>query len=286
MPQPLTPTIRSGQGGLPCFALAATDGARAEIYLQGSHITSWIPAGGEEQLFLSRTARFATGDPIRGGVPVCWPQFSGEGPLQAHGFARNLPWELVSAQANDDGTATARLRLTDSDASRIHWPHAFALELAATVGGPRLHIALTVTNTGNADFTFSGALHTYLRLADVHNATVEGFAGLPYKNTFIEQREPSQTEPLTRFGPEGRGRVVYGATRAIVREGSRAITLTNETFPDIVLWNPGAARAARIPDLEPDGYQHMLCIEAAVVGDPVRLGPGECWRGGQIVEIA
>lgn len=206
--------------------------------------------------------------------------------MQAHGFARNLPWELIHAQQNDDGSATATLRLVDSEKSRAIWPHPFIGELAATVGGQRLHIALAVTNTGDADFTFTGALHTYLRLADVHNTTVEGFAGLPYKNTFIEQREPAQTEHLTRFGPEGRGRVVYGATEAIVREGSRMITLTNENFPDIVLWNPGAERAARIPDLEPDGYRRMLCIEAAVVGDPVRLQPGKSWLGGQRVEVS
>lgn len=285
MTQPLSPSIRIGQGGLPCFLLAAPDGATVEIYLQGAHITSWVPAGGEEQLFLSRTATFAPGDPIRGGVPVCWPQFSGEGPLQAHGFARNLLWELVSAHTIDDGTATAVLRLRDSAASRALWPHAFGLELTVTVGGQRLHIALTVANTGDAPFTFSGALHTYLRLEDVHNTTVEGFAGIPYKNTFTEQPEPPQSEALTRFGPEGRGRVVYGATQAIVREGSRAVTLTNENFPDIVLWNPGVERAARIPDLEADGYRHMLCIEAAVVGTPVRLGPGASWRGWQRIVV-
>lgn len=33
MPQPLSPSIRSGQGGLPCFLLKAPDGAQAEIYL-------------------------------------------------------------------------------------------------------------------------------------------------------------------------------------------------------------------------------------------------------------
>ena len=286
MPSSIRTPILPGAGGLPKFLLAAPDGARAEIYLQGAHVTSWIPAGGVEQLFLSRTAYFAPGDPIRGGVPVCWPQFSGEGPLQAHGFARNVAWQMVGVQANSDGSATATLRLSDSAATRALWPHAFAAEITSTVGGKRLHITFAVTNTGSADFTFSGALHTYLRLADVHNTTVEGFAGVPYKNTFTDQMATPQTEPLTRFGSDGAGRVCYGAQKAIVREGGRSISLTNENFPDIVLWNPGVEKAARIPDLEPDGYRRMLCIEAGVVGTPARLSPGESWRGGQRVEVA
>ena len=283
---PAIPTpILPGAGGLPKIVLAAADGARAEIYLQGAHVTSWIPACGTEQLFLSRTARFAVGEPIRGGVPVCWPQFSGEGPLQPHGFARNVSWAVVGVCADAGGTVTARLRLTDSPTTRAIWPHPFAAEIAVTVGGPRLHIAFSVTNTGDADFTFSGALHTYLRLKDVFQTTVEGFAGIPYKNTFTEQREAPQSERLLGFGPAGAGRVVYGAQAVTVREGTRTITLTNENFPDIVLWNPGVERAARIPDLEAEGYRRMLCIEAAVVGTPVRLSPGQSRRGGQRVDV-
>ncbi|MBI3960002.1 MAG: D-hexose-6-phosphate mutarotase [Chloroflexi bacterium] len=284
MPAISTP-ILPGAGGLPKFVLSAPDGAKAEIYLQGAHVTSWIPAGGVEQLFLSRTARFAPGDPIRGGVPVCWPQFSGEGPLPPHGFARNVPWEVVGVSADDGGTVTATLRLTDSPATRAIWPHAFAAQIVVTVGGPRLRIAFSVTNRGDVDFTFSGALHTYLRLEDVFQTTVEGFAGIPYKNTFTEQREAPQSERLLGFGPEGAGRVCYGAQSAIVREGPRTVTLTNENLPDIVLWNPGVERAARIPDLEAEGYRRMLCIEAGVVGTPVRLLPGERWKGGQIVNV-
>lgn len=284
MPRSIPTPILPGAGGLPKIVLAAPDGAKAEIYLQGAHVTSWIPAGGTEQLFLSRTAHFAPGDAIRGGVPVCWPQFSGEGPLQPHGFARNVPWGLAGVQANNGGTVTATLRLSDSAATRALWPHPFAAEIAVTVGGPRLRIAFSVTNTGEGDFTFSGALHTYLRLNELFQTTVEGFAGIPYKNTFTGKPQAPQTERLLGFGPEGAGRVCYGVQQAIVREGTREITLTNENFPDIVLWNPGVERAARIPDLEPEGHRHMLCIEAGVVGTPVRLSPGQSWRGGQSIE--
>ena len=32
---------------------------------------------------------------VRGGIPVLFPQFADRGPLKKHGFARDLPWQLV-----------------------------------------------------------------------------------------------------------------------------------------------------------------------------------------------
>src|SRR5436305_1852990 len=94
--------VVAGEGGLPKLILVAPDGARAEIYLHGAHVTSWIPAGDGERLFLSASSAFRPGAAIRGGVPVVFPQFSDRGPLPKHGFARTSEWELV------DDAATAR----------------------------------------------------------------------------------------------------------------------------------------------------------------------------------
>ncbi|KHF24579.1 aldose 1-epimerase-like protein [Solemya velum gill symbiont] len=78
--------------------LTAEDGAQAEIYLYGAHVTDWCPAGDDERLFLSERAEFSEGTAIRGGVPVCFPQFADEGPFLKHGFARLGLWELVSTK--------------------------------------------------------------------------------------------------------------------------------------------------------------------------------------------
>lgn len=44
---------------------------------------------GDEVLYVRPDAVFDKSKPISGGVPICFPQF-GPGPMQQHGFARNL----------------------------------------------------------------------------------------------------------------------------------------------------------------------------------------------------
>ena len=97
-----------GAGGLPRVAMSSRDGARAEIYLHGAQLTSWVPAGSSsDRIFLSGRSRFSEGAAIRGGIPVGFPQFAAQGPLPNHGFARVLRWELARADLDDDGSARA-----------------------------------------------------------------------------------------------------------------------------------------------------------------------------------
>ena len=84
-------------------------GASAEVYPHSAHVTSWIPAGGTEALFVSRAAHFQPGTAIRGGVPVIFPQFATFGPLPKHGFARLERWSPA-----DSPPSRAVLRLRDS----------------------------------------------------------------------------------------------------------------------------------------------------------------------------
>ena len=265
-------------------ALRASDGARAEVYLHGAHVTSWTPAGGSgERLFLSATSEFRAGAAIRGGVPVIFPQFATEGPLPRHGFARTTAWELVATEDAASGAGAATFRLTDSDTTRAIWPHAFVAELAVSVGGPRLELRLTVANTGPAPFAFTGALHTYLRVANVHDAAVRGLSGARYRDSAGGGAERFDPDPELRIRGE-MDRVYLDAPDELeVREPGRTTVVRKEGFRDVVVWNPGAERGAALKDLEPGGYARMLCVEAAMVGSPVRLAPGERWMGSQIL---
>ena len=99
--------------------------------------------------------------PIRGGIPVVFPQFGTLGPLPLHGLVRVMPWEFGGA-ALEGVDAVAAFRLRDTEGSRRLWPHPFLAELTVSVGGSRLIAALAITNTGPEPFSFTGGLHTCL----------------------------------------------------------------------------------------------------------------------------
>ncbi|MET0208690.1 MAG: D-hexose-6-phosphate mutarotase, partial [Burkholderiaceae bacterium] len=183
--------------GLEAIELTAPDGARATLLLHGAHLVSWTPAGADEQLYLSPRSAFATGQAVRGGVPVIFPQFSTRGPLQRHGFARGKPWQLVSAESGKDD-ALAVLRLTDDAASRMVWPHAFEAEISLRIAGRSLEIELACENRGETPLSFSAALHTYLRLTSYMSASLQGLSGLAYWDA-VDQRATTQHEDLLRL---------------------------------------------------------------------------------------
>ena len=278
--------VNAGVGALPLVSLSAADGAAADVYLHGAHVTSWRPAPGEEErLFLSARSEFREGVAIRGGIPVIFPQFAAEGPLPRHGFARTAAWHLDTVRrAAQDAAATFSLR--DSPETRAVWNAEFSATLTVLVGGSRLVVSLGVENTGSLPFSFSCALHTYLRVQDVAQAEVLGLTGTRFRDAADRTALRTDDAPLLRVTGE-LDRVYVDAPRTLVlRDGRRALSVTTQDFPDVVLWNPGRKRASALPDMEPNGERAMLCVEAAVVQAPVTLDPAGRWQGSQTLDAA
>ncbi len=67
----------------------------------------------------------------------------------------------------------------------------------------------------------------------------------------------------------------------LIDDGERTTEVGTRGFADVVIWNPGMQKAAALPDMAPGGYTKMLCVEAAAIGTPVVLAPGEQWTGAQ-----
>lgn len=258
---------------VPCIRLHA-DGATALVALQGALVCSWIPADGRERLFLGDRARLDGSQTVHGGVPVVFPQFAARGPLPRHGFARTSAWQFDGVQGDD-------AMLTMAGDGTPAWPHRQHAQLRIAMDATRLTLTLDITNTGDAAFTFSAALHTYLRVADLAGCTLTGLQGCEYEDqTDGGLRHREQQQALVIDGEVDR---IYGhALHPIeLRDGPHVLSIEQHGFNDTVVWNPGEAIAAGFSDLSPGDHHHFICVEAARIQQPVMLSPGERWRGCQ-----
>lgn len=278
----------SGEGGLPKIIVTAEDGARAEIYLHGAQACSWRTPDGRERLFLSSRAQFAEGTAIRGGVPIIFPQFSALGSLPKHGFARTASWQYLGIEQGERAAAVFLLQANEN--TRRVWPHDFSAELAVHVGGERLELLLKIVNTGETAFNFTAALHSYIRVSDVEQVSVQGLQGLAYVDTAAGET-PAKGASMREHANELRirgevDRIYFGGLQPIaVSDLTERIVSRMSGFKDVVLWNPGAQLGAALKDMEPDGYRSMLCVEAAAIARPIILGPGEHWSGAQALTV-
>jgi glucose-6-phosphate 1-epimerase len=267
--------------GQPALRAIGADASTLTVALHGAQVLSWATADGVERLYLSPSAVFDGQAAIRGGVPICCPQFNQRGMLPKHGFMRNLPW----AQAPSDAPETLRLVLRDSQATRALWPHAFEARLEATLSRGQLRTALTLLNTDSAPWTFAAALHTYLRVDDIANARLEGLQGANRWDSLRDDRHV-ETAPALHFDAEFDS--VYAAPAQplrLVQPGGKLEISQSASCSETVVWNPGAVLGAKLADMPADGFRHMLCVEAARIDEPVLLAPGAQWQGWQQLRV-
>src|SRR5471030_229889 len=231
---------------------------RAAVALQGAHLLAWQPEGKEPVLWLSSESAYKTGVAIRGGVPICWPWFGPAG-KPAHGFARNLPWELTSHSEDANGVELL-LTLKDSAETREVWPHAFTLTARFTLG-ETCHIELESTG----DFETTSALHTYFNIGDIADVSIKGLGG-----NFIDKvdgaKAKQETGDLTFSGQTDRIYTQPQATSEIIDPVlKRTLVIAHENNADVVAWNPGAQLSVSMADMPDDGYKTMVCVETAQV---------------------
>ena len=268
----------------PALALSLPSGDRAVVALHGAHLLSWTTADGVERVYLSPAALFDGQSAIRGGVPVCWPQFNQRGPLPKHGFARNLPWAAAPAgPETKPGDLTLVLR--DDDTTRALWPHAFDLRLTISLTPGSLRLTLSVLNTDSAPWSFAAALHSYLHVDDIADVRLEGLQSAKRWDSVRNERHVEMAESL-HFDAEFDS--VYGAPAAplkLVQPSGTLQIAQSASCTETVVWNPGAALSQKMVDLPDDGYRHMLCVEAARIDENVLLAPGAQWLGWQQLTV-
>ena len=277
----MKPSIESVQfRGTEALRLVGPGGSAVIVALQGAQVLSWQTSDRRERLYLSDTAVFDGSAPIRGGVPVCFPQFASQGSLPKHGFVRTRRWS-VAAQRSGDDYALVTLETADDEATRALWPHPFRLELTVMVEADRVDLELCVANTGTEPLDFTGALHTYLRVTQVEDAALEGLRGYDYRDAANGDRIVRETGTEVLIEAET-DRAYFNAKRPLLLKAANLTSaIAQEGFPDVVVWNPWVDRCAEIADMPDKDWRHMLCVEAAVAKTPVTVAPGEEWYGRQ-----
>jgi glucose-6-phosphate 1-epimerase len=278
--------------GIPCLHMERKHG-QASIAAQGAQAVSWIDQFGRERLYLSRQTLSlgvnqgdnAVGPAIRGGVPVCFPQFSDRGPLSKHGFVRNRNWKLADA-SELEGTSTAVFRFVDDETTRAEWPHQFNAQLRADLSDGCLRISIQIENSGNMPFSFSMALHTYLRVADIRDTYLLGLQDAEFEDATKENVRTIQREEKLLI-PKETDRVYLNPPKKLVlfEAETPSLYIEQQGFTDTVVWNPGPDKARALKDFPDDDWLHMLCVEAACVEKPISLQPGKIWTGSQTLSV-
>jgi glucose-6-phosphate 1-epimerase len=251
--------------------------ASAEIYLHGAHLTSWIPAGAEEVLFLSSKAQYQDGKAIRGGVPICFPWFNAktdDPKAPSHGLVRTKTWELESI--THEGNAIAVSLSTSSDEATRKWfPSDFRAVQRITISS-HLQMELIVTNTGAAPLTFQEALHTYYRVGNVRYVRLVGLDHLSYLDNTEGNVEKLQYGDNT-FTQRIDNAYLNTEADLVLNDPTlkRRIHIGKLNSHNTVVWNPWAELAGAMADLG-DEWPHFVCVEAANIRtNAVTLQPGE-----------
>jgi glucose-6-phosphate 1-epimerase len=265
--------------------LGASNGhaSTAEVSLYAAHVTSW-KVEGVEQLFMSSKAVVdKPGTAIRGGIPICWPQFgtftnAAQAPGSKHGFLRQSDrWTVHEKRENE-----VVLMWQPDDAAKAKWaPESYAVLYTVALSGKELRLRLEVMNMGSEPLEFTCCLHTYFRVAAAETCAVSGLKGSrrdtgigsTFRGDTVEAEEevPFKGETELMFGESGD--VVY-----LMEAGKPKLRLAKSAYPDWVLWNIGD-KASSLADLGEGEEQHYVCVEPAVATAPARVLPGQAWCG-------
>lgn len=272
--------------GLERVKLTEPRGSSVQVLLYGGQVISWKNEREEELLFVSNKALFKPPKAIRGGIPICFPQFGSFGSLEQDGFARNRLWSIDSCPSPlpaANNVSTVDLILTPTEEDLKMWSRSFELRLRVSLGPGKLTLIPRVRNVDTKPFSFTFALQTYLSMSDISEVRVEGLETLDYfDNLHRKERFTEQADAITFDDEVDR---VYLSTptkiAVIDHEKKRTFELRKEGLPDAVVWNPWDKKAKAITDFGDEEYKQMVCIEAAAIEHPIMLKPREEWKGRQ-----
>lgn len=214
--------------------------------------------GGREIFYLDEATFRDPSANVRGGNPVLFPSpgklakdawaWGGRrGSMKQHGFARNLPWEVLTR--SEDRVA---LRLRSSDATRAVYPWDFRAEYTYSVEGAALSIAMRFTNEGDSPMPFGAGFHPYFRVPEAAKAgtRVETGATRAFDNV---QKSEVAFEGFDLTAPEVDMHLLDhgGSEAALEIEGEAPARIQLTGSPELGVWVVWAQKGKDFVCLEP-----------------------------------
>ena len=254
--------------------------ASACISLQGAHLLSWVPVDEDEVFWVSDKAIFSPAKPVRGGIPICWPWFGAHedrSDYPAHGFARNELWQVKEARQVSEDISQITFRLDTSIIDRVKqtlWPWPTLVECRFEISNS-LTIEINTINNSEQPITLGQALHSYFNIGDITQIKIFGLENKQYLDKTQGSSVYTQSGPVTIDSEVDR---VYLQTEdeIIIDNNKRKIVIAKQGSKSTIVWNPWKDVAAKMTDMDDDGYVRMLCVEPAnAADDTVSLAPGE-----------
>lgn len=250
----------------------------AAFSLHGAHLVHFQKKQQAPLIYLSKSTPYNHSKAIRGGVPICWPWFGNTAEsksknLPSHGFARINEW-AISAINETEQDLNIEFSFSATPETKVIWNHDFSLTLKASLSD-KIELTLITENTGNEVFTYGGALHTYLNVANSGDCSVTGLAN-SYKDS-LDDGKRKKTDQILNIN--GSIDSIYDANKQEIvvndSKNQRKITINNEGNDSVVVWNPWIEIAKAFIDMPDDGYKTMLCIESAITSNQgVLVEPG------------
>ena len=258
-------------------------------------------------MFCSEHAVFDGKRAIRGGIPICWPQFGKFGSCEnQHGLARNSFWTFSECVEDvEEQMIKAKFVLRENEESLRDFPYKFELVYEVTLKENELISELICTNMeSEKEFEFTTALHTYFGVKSITDAVVKGLNGVRYTDSLTNDTDASGKKKILFDGEEEivfdrevdriyRRNVSLAHEKnleiidriweepGVLAQQTRGIAMKIDNLIDAVVWNPWIDKSKAMGDFGDEEYKNMLCVEAAKIDEPVRLKPKQTWSGSQ-----
>jgi galactose mutarotase-like enzyme len=220
--------------------------SRAAIAPERGGMLTRLDVGGRTLLYLDEATLRDPEKNVRGGAPVLfpspgklahdlWSRAGRMGSMKQHGFARNLPWQVVDRSPGSAPSVTLRLESTDE--TRLFYPWAFSVELDYTLEASGIRIAQRVENRGPSAMPFGFGFHPYFLVPEADKAGTH----IPTKATRALDNTTKKQIELPASGVDLTGREVdlhlidHGSTSAALDVPGRPRVVVSGS-PEYTRW--------------------------------------------------